>query len=149
MATIEYNRFLPAPNGDKGEHIKVVITDEDVEAVGDASTNHVDVLADVLLALDKFIAERAPIYEPEDVPFEPAPKKVTVVKGQQQKPVQRQQQRGVACGICGGPTWDNRKGKEDGTTSERAPDFKCKDKEECGGAMWLRKDGEHGEWKAA
>ena len=40
------------------------------------------------------------------------------------------------CGFCSGDVWDNR-GNE---RSEKAPQFKCKDKD-CGGAAWIKKDG--------
>ena len=40
------------------------------------------------------------------------------------------------CGFCGGDVWDNRENKR----SDKAPDFKCKDKD-CGGAAWIKKDG--------
>ena len=41
------------------------------------------------------------------------------------------------CDSCGGPVWDNREDK----MSEKSPDFKCKDKESCGAAAWIREDG--------
>lgn len=47
------------------------------------------------------------------------------------------------CGICGGPVWDNREGKR----NPKAPDFKCRDRDACGAAMWLNDDGTEGKWK--
>lgn len=49
----------------------------------------------------------------------------------------------VPCGICGGPTWDNRENKR----NPRGPDFKCKDRDSCGAASWLDEDGLIGDWK--
>lgn len=40
------------------------------------------------------------------------------------------------CAYCGGQVWDNRKNKH----SEKAPDFKCKDKDHCGAAAWVNGD---------
>jgi hypothetical protein len=37
------------------------------------------------------------------------------------------------CPKCGGPMWDNRKGK----TNPKSPDLKCKDKAGCDEAIWL------------
>lgn len=37
------------------------------------------------------------------------------------------------CPECGGPMWDNRGDKP----SPRSPDYKCKDKDGCGHAIWL------------
>lgn len=39
----------------------------------------------------------------------------------------------VECPQCGGPMWDNRESKR----SPKAPDYKCKDKDNCDGAIWL------------
>ena len=45
--------------------------------------------------------------------------------------------RAPECANCGGPVWDNRDNKR----NPKAPDFKCKDSENCGGAGWIQKDG--------
>ncbi len=42
-----------------------------------------------------------------------------------------------ACPKCGGPTWDNRNGKR----NPKAPDYRCKDKQNCDGAVWEKKQG--------
>jgi len=52
----------------------------------------------------------------------------------------------VPCGVCGGPTFDNTKGPKPG--NGKGPDFKCKDRANCGAAMWLNKDGSDGDWKS-
>lgn len=116
-------------------------------------------LAEARLMVETLLAERygATVadggnYTGDDVPFDDAPHPADDGTESFNKLRQRRQQSNnrpaaVKCGICGGPTWDNREGKRTGKTSDRAPDFKCKDKDECGAAMWLTKDGEHGEWK--
>jgi len=40
------------------------------------------------------------------------------------------------CLLCGQPVWDNTKG---GKKSEASPDFKCKNKDECGAPFWIDK----------
>lgn len=142
MTTIEYTRRFPVEQyGYEEFH---------------AACQDAEELANVRLLVDTLIAER-----PESIPFEPPasddgyydePPAKPVRAVQQGKPQNRQaanrrNQRGVACGVCGGETWDNRPKKRSGDMSDRAPDFKCKDKDGCGGAMWLTNDGEHGEWK--
>ena len=42
------------------------------------------------------------------------------------------------CDYCGGDVWDNRKNKR----TPKAPDFRCKDKDNCGAAGWLQSDGD-------
>lgn len=42
-----------------------------------------------------------------------------------------------SCPKCNGPMWDNRAKK----TNPKAPDFKCKDKEQCDGVIWPPKQG--------
>lgn len=42
---------------------------------------------------------------------------------------------GVQCPKCGGPVWDNRESK----LNARQPDYKCKKKGQCDGAIWLQK----------
>ena len=51
---------------------------------------------------------------------------------------QRASVNAVKCIYCGGATWDNTGNK----TSPKSPDFKCKNKTECGGAAWLQEGGE-------
>jgi len=51
--------------------------------------------------------------------------------------------QGVLCGLCDGPTWDNRTNKR----NPKGPDYTCKAKETCGGRAWLKADGSVGEWK--
>ena len=41
------------------------------------------------------------------------------------------------CQKCGGPVWDNRAKKRDGTYKANASDFACKDKEGCGESFWI------------
>lgn len=54
----------------------------------------------------------------------------------QQRP---QQQRGdvPSCPKCQGLMWDNRAKKASGEISAKAPDFKCKDRNNCDAAIWL------------
>lgn len=47
------------------------------------------------------------------------------------------------CPKCGGAMWDNSQDKR----NPRAPDYKCKDRDNCDGAVWL-KDGEKGNGSA-
>jgi hypothetical protein len=42
------------------------------------------------------------------------------------------------CEYCGGPVWDNRQDKR----SAKSPDFKCKDRDNCGAAAWVQDDGQ-------
>lgn len=44
------------------------------------------------------------------------------------------------CPKCGGPTWDNRATKK----SPKAPDWRCKDRENCDGAIWLAREKTNG-----
>ena len=87
--------------------------------------------------------------DPDDLPFTndpnsdaPAPVKATSPARQRGQVPTRgapsHPKSGVSCGFCGGPTWDNRKDK----TNPKAPDFRCKDRESCGGAAWIKEDGE-------
>ena len=46
----------------------------------------------------------------------------------------------MACGVCGGPTWDNRRTKK----SPKAPDYKCRDPK-CAKGAWLNTDKDTGE----
>lgn len=39
----------------------------------------------------------------------------------------------MKCPKCDGPMWDNRESKR----NPKAPDFKCKDRDNCDGAIWL------------
>ena len=41
----------------------------------------------------------------------------------------------MKCPKCAGPTWDNTKDK----SSPKAPDYRCKDRANCDGAIWLDK----------
>ncbi len=41
----------------------------------------------------------------------------------------------ILCPKCSGPTWDNTKDKK----SSKHPDYRCKDRENCDGAIWLDK----------
>ena len=41
------------------------------------------------------------------------------------------------CPDCGGPMWDNREGKASGQRNPRSPDFSCKRRGQCRGAIWL------------
>ena len=75
--------------------------------------------------------------DPEQVPFEPAkPPARQAPRPQNRAQGPQRAVNGVKCGICGGPTWDNRE-----TKTGRQPDYKCKDKDNCGGAAWYN-DGE-------
>lgn len=71
-------------------------------------------------------------------------------RAQQARPQQAKPQRAarVVCEYCGGEVWDNRQKKASGQFSERSPDYTCKDRDGCGGAAWIRDDGELS-WKAA
>ena len=40
------------------------------------------------------------------------------------------------CPKCAGSVWDNRAKKASGEISAKSPDFKCKDRENCDGAIW-------------
>ena len=40
----------------------------------------------------------------------------------------------IDCPECGGAMWDNREGK----TNPKSPDLKCKDKQNCDSAIWLK-----------
>lgn len=40
----------------------------------------------------------------------------------------------VNCPKCGGPMWDNIEGKR----NPKAPDYACKDKQNCGAGVWLK-----------
>lgn len=44
------------------------------------------------------------------------------------------------CPKCGGELWDNRPKKRSGEMKPNAPDFACKDKENCGWLQWPPKD---------
>lgn len=44
------------------------------------------------------------------------------------------------CPDCGGPMWDNRETKR----SAKQPDYKCKDKDGCGKAVWEKPKGDRG-----
>lgn len=104
-------------------------------------------MADDLLALDTLIAERIqsapPMMEPDDIPFDdPGHPLPTDDDYEQFQNLKRSRMVEVKCGVCGGETWDNTENKK----NPRAPDYKCKDKQ-CGGAMWLTNEGEHGQWK--
>lgn len=44
----------------------------------------------------------------------------------------------MECPDCGGAMYDNRETKR----SPKQPDYKCKDKEGCGKAVWIKKKGE-------
>jgi hypothetical protein len=48
------------------------------------------------------------------------------------------------CPKCGGPMWDNRNNK----TNPKAPDFKCKNRGACDGAIWLHSEKKAGNGKA-
>ncbi len=48
----------------------------------------------------------------------------------------------VSCPKCEGAMWDNRAKKASGEISANAPDFKCKDRENCDGVVWPPKDGQ-------
>lgn len=43
------------------------------------------------------------------------------------------------CPKCAGSVWDNRAKKATGEISAKSPDFKCKDRENCDGAIWPTK----------
>ena len=45
------------------------------------------------------------------------------------------------CPDCNGGMWDNRGDKASGKAKPNYPDFKCKDKDGCGKAVWLQKKG--------
>jgi len=114
---IEYNRFFPSPSGERGEHVKVTV--ETFEDLRAAVIEVQDIFAD---------ADYIPFDEPHPLP-------VTAGKSDV-----------VVCGICKGPVYDNRAKKASGEYTERRADFSCK-KKSCDAAMWLTRDGEHGEWK--
>jgi|SRR5262245_2357889 len=42
------------------------------------------------------------------------------------------------CTVCGADVYDNRADKASGEKSPKWPDFKCKDKENCGESYWLK-----------
>lgn len=53
----------------------------------------------------------------------------------------REEMEAPVCNFCGGAVWDNRADKRNGKTNQKAPDFKCKDKQNCGGAAWIKDGG--------
>ncbi len=57
---------------------------------------------------------------------------------QRRQPAPKPQRDDVpVCDFCGGPVWDNRDSKR----NPSQPDYKCRDKESCGGAGWIQEDG--------
>lgn len=46
------------------------------------------------------------------------------------------------CPKCGGDMWDNRAKKASGEISEKSPDFKCKDRDNCDGVIWPPRPGQ-------
>lgn len=51
-------------------------------------------------------------------------------------PPQQSQDGSLICPDCGGPVWDNREKKRNGTFDARSPDFSCKDRDGCNYAYW-------------
>lgn len=43
----------------------------------------------------------------------------------------------ATCPQCDGAVWDNRAKKASGDFSEKSPDYSCKNKDECGWALWV------------
>lgn len=86
----------------------------------------------------------------DDVPFDdepPHPADTARARTNQRRAQATQQAAERKCGFCGGRTWNNIEKKKSGDFVSTAPDFTCRDKEKCGGVMWLLKDGSDGEWK--
>ncbi len=123
---IEYNRFFNRPDGGKSEHVKVIC--DSYEAL-ETAIQTVNGLFTVDLG---------------DIPFEEPPPRTPARPAPAS---QREQARGMACGMCGGDTYDNRAKKAKGEYGATSPDFTCKDKSECNARMWLNKDGTEGDWK--
>src|SRR5437773_5305809 len=42
----------------------------------------------------------------------------------------------MTCPQCDGPVWDNREKKRNGDMKASAPDYACRDKEQCGWVQW-------------
>jgi len=118
MPMLEYNRFYPAPSGERGEHIKIMC-------------DTVDELDALLAEVDSLFAHRQGSSAPE---------------ARRERTDDTPKSDVVVCGICKGPVYDNRAKKASGEYTERRADFSCK-KKSCYAAMWLTREGEHGEWK--
>ena len=99
MPMLEYNRFYPAPSGERGEHIKIMC-------------DTVDELDALLAEVDSLFAHRQGSSAPEARRERTeAPPKAGAVK----------------CGRCGGDVWDNRqkKAKGEGNFTSTSPDYNC------------------------
>jgi hypothetical protein len=62
----------------------------------------------------------------------------TLAKAQGAKPKAKEKVRfdGLHCPQCNGAVWDNRQQKQGDPTKNKRPDFACKDKANCGWAVW-------------
>lgn len=131
----EINVFTIDPNGYK-THWKIseTTTGDDLNALTQRQAQ-----------LSKFLHEHSYISDPMsggDVkkPLPWAGKNQE--REEEDEPRRNNRQRGgrsaaPKCDVCGGPCYDNRGNKP----GPKSPDFKCKDKRNCGAAGWERDDG--------
>ena len=158
---IEFNYFYEDPK----RHVK--LTAESVE-----------VLAQLYMDFMAWNHETFEMIDPDDLPFEgyedePQTQPVTVATGPQEarqpsqrpavangarRPVQRPAAGAVKCGICGGAVYDEHKSNFWGNglakSGNAKPDWRCKDKDNCGGVAWDQYDKDNqyegiGDWQHA
>lgn len=110
------------------------------ELIGDALRNAAMRFG---VALDLWAKSDLESQKSSDEPSIPHPQqRAQQPQNGQQRAQPQQNGNAPKCKKCGGDMWDNRAKKASGQISEKSPDFKCKDRENCDGAIWPPKPGE-------
>lgn len=161
--SIEFNLF-PIEERDGGvgpkRHYKIMA--DDLESLA------IDYLAVTTFEAEHFSPVEDEVYEDgfleeaaaDDASYSPPPQPVTPAQRSpqaRQAPQQRQaglgtrpQASAVRCGICGGSVYDEHASKF-WDPSKNRPDWKCRDKDNCGGVAYDQYDGEAwvsiGDWR--
>lgn len=125
----EINVFTIDPNGFK-VHWKISesSTEDDLDAVITREGE-----------LSKFLHENnfKPDFMGAPRPAEPAAQEDKPRPWQSNSQQSAPQQQGVVCQFCKGAVYDNRGSKP----TAKSPDYKCKNKQQCGAAAWEQEDG--------